>query len=68
MGLFSFTDGDPEPNHEAMERGLLPWWSVENLRISFGRPLSALTHIFDYRVWPETPVLDAAARRLSSSA
>lgn len=57
MHLFSFADGDPERNLRAMDAGLLPWWSVETLRLSFWRPLAALTHILDYVLWPESPAM-----------
>jgi len=32
------------------EAGVLPWLAPETLRLSFWRPLSSLTHRFDYRV------------------
>lgn len=35
--------------------GVLPWWSAEELRISFFRPLSAATHVVDYALWPDLP-------------
>ena len=35
--------------------GVLPWWSAEDLRISFFRPLSAATHVIDHALWPEVP-------------
>ena len=57
MHLFSFADGDPARNLRAMDAGLLPWWSVETLRLSFWRPLAALTHILDYALWPDSPAL-----------
>lgn len=57
MRLFSFVDGDPERNRRAVESGLLPWWSVQTLRFNFWRPLTALTHILDYRLWPDSPAL-----------
>ena len=55
--LFDFVGGDPETNQLAMERGQLPWWSAEDLRIGFFRPLAALTHWADYALWPDLPGL-----------
>lgn len=52
--LFRFFDGEPEHLHRAMERGLVPWWTLPELRASFFRPLSAGTHWLDYQVWPNS--------------
>jgi hypothetical protein len=37
--------------------GTMPWWSLDQLRISFFRPLSVLTHWLDYQLWPDSGVL-----------
>lgn len=37
--------------------GLVPWWASEQLRISNWRPLTALTHWLDYRLFPDSPSL-----------
>ena len=37
--------------------GLVPWWASEQLRISNWRPLTALTHWLDYRLFPDSPAL-----------
>ncbi len=34
-----------------------PWWSSEELRVAFFRPLSSLTHWLDYQGWPQSPFL-----------
>ncbi len=57
LNIFTFADGDVERNAAAMERGLLPWWSVPSLRLAFWRPISALTHWLDHRLWPDNTVL-----------
>ena len=57
MGLFSFVDGNAERTRAAIESGLLPWWSREDVRIAFWRPLAALTHIADYGLWPDSAAL-----------
>ncbi|PVZ68908.1 hypothetical protein [Pelagibaculum spongiae] len=40
-----------------MEYGNLPWWSDDQLKINFWRPLSAATLWVDYTFWPNQPVL-----------
>ncbi len=56
MELFTFTDGDSQENQKGMDMGLLPWWTDTGVRISFFRPLAALTHWIDYQLWPENPL------------
>lgn len=33
--------------------GALAWWSSPALSITFLRPLTLLTHVFEYRLWPD---------------
>jgi hypothetical protein len=54
-GIFTFVDGNSERNFYRMNKGGLPWWTYQQLRISFFRPLAELTHILDYRLWPDSP-------------
>lgn len=54
MQLFNFLDGDSETVRQGIENGLLPWWSHEELKVAFFRPLSAFTHWLDYRLWPDS--------------
>ena len=56
-GLFRFVDGDPRHVRAAMELGLLPWWTDPGLKAIFFRPLAALTHALDYRLWPGSALL-----------
>jgi hypothetical protein len=55
--LFALLDGDPAHTARFMDIGVLPWWTYEQLRIAFWRPLSALTHWLDYQLWPDSPAL-----------
>ena len=58
LGLFTFTTGDPTRNHSLMDEGaLLPWWTEPRHLNAFFRPISALTHVFDFRVWPQSAAL-----------
>jgi hypothetical protein len=58
LALFTFTTGDPTTNAALMdEAALLPWWSDPRHLNAFFRPLTALTHVLDFRVWPHSPWL-----------
>ncbi len=53
--MFRFFDGDPHRNQRMKEIGLLPWWISTGIRGAFWRPLTAITHIVDYKFWPDRP-------------
>jgi hypothetical protein len=54
--LFSFTNGERAANRVLMQQGLLlPWWSDQELKVAFYRPLSSLTHRLDFALWPDVP-------------
>ena len=56
--LFTFTTGDAERNQELMDEGvLLPWWSDPLHLNSFFRPLTSLTHLIDFSLWPQSAPL-----------
>ena len=40
--------------------GGFPWWTSPDLRLAFWRPLTALTHWLDYRLWPDSAPLQHA--------
>jgi len=54
---FSFLDGDPARNRQLIDAGWLPWWSDPECKASFWRPVTSLTHVLDFRVWPRWPVV-----------
>ena len=55
--LFAFLPAD-EPSHTMLkEHGLLPWWTPEGLRANFFRPLTAITHLVDFYLWPHWPFM-----------
>jgi hypothetical protein len=56
-GMFSFYNGDPERTKRLMEFGRAPWWTFEEIRLSFFRPLTEITHWLDYHLWPTSPAL-----------
>jgi hypothetical protein len=37
--------------------GWFPWLTDEHFHASFWRPLASLTHLVDYRYWPNSPVV-----------
>lgn len=57
LEAFVFLDGDPEVNRLYTEFGVLPWWTVEDFRISFLRYVSLLSSWLDYSLWPGSAVL-----------
>ncbi len=49
--LFSFV---PEGRQQYMiDTGYLPWWCDPGIHIAFSRPITALTHMADYALWPD---------------
>jgi hypothetical protein len=53
--LFAFVPADPAA--WMRNSGLPPWWSSPGVLIHFARPLTALTHMLDYALWPDSAVL-----------
>ena len=53
FSAFTFADGDPERTSRIMDKGFWPWWTAKELRASFFRPLAAITHWIDVRLWPD---------------
>jgi len=54
---FSFIKGDPEINRQFMDLGVMPWWSAEDLRFVFLRPITIAFHRLDYVLWPNSAPL-----------
>jgi len=57
--LFRFMDGGPQDELQRAQ-GLITWWAADELAIGFLRPLSALTHVLDHRLWPDSAPLQHA--------
>ncbi len=55
--VFGFFPAGAERVRAAIHDGTLPWWAPDDLRLSFFRPLTSLTHWVDYRFWPQLPWL-----------
>ena len=54
LDLFNFLPTDAADRAELEQAGVLPWWSAPNVRGSFLRPVTAATHLLDYKLWPDT--------------
>lgn len=57
MEAFSALKGDRELNRRYTDLGYLPWWTPEDFRLAFFRPLTLATVWLDYRLWSGSPVL-----------
>ncbi len=57
LNMFDFLNGDPERTRGMVDLGLLPWWTANDIRLSFWRPLTAATHWVDYALWPNSAAL-----------
>ncbi len=58
--MFDFLRGDPEKIKAWKDIGVLPWWGNDRLKFAFWRPVSALTHVIDYALWPDSgPLMHA---------
>ena len=57
LNIFRFLDGNPAQAISLMDKGLIPWWTLGNVKSSFWRPITALTHWLDYRLWPKFPII-----------
>ncbi|HEX3720372.1 MAG TPA: hypothetical protein VH595_20665 [Verrucomicrobiae bacterium] len=54
--LFGYVHGK-EAAIKAMDYGIAPWWASEGWTASLWRPVTAFTHWFDYRLYPNSPGL-----------
>jgi len=54
MNLFTTADGDAVRNQILVDRGMLPWWSDEELKFNWFRPLAGLLHRVQHRVAPRS--------------
>jgi hypothetical protein len=54
--MYRFTDS-AQTTRKLMREGVIEWWADPEARLSFFRPVSALSHYLDYRLWPGQPWL-----------
>lgn len=46
--LFTFLTGDTPRTQTLIDYGLIPWWIDKDMKAVFFRPLSEITHLFDF--------------------
>jgi hypothetical protein len=56
LDMFSFAGHAVGGNQAAMDAGMFPWWTDAQVKLAFWRPLSSLTHLIDWTLWPKSPV------------
>lgn len=52
---FNFFDPANENYQALKDFGMMPWWSGENIKLHFFRPLASVTHFIEYQLWPDSP-------------
>lgn len=52
-----FVFASPPVNGALHNAGALPWWTVPDLTVAFFRPVAAVSHWLDYRLFPNTATL-----------
>jgi hypothetical protein len=48
---FTWANGSIETNRMLIRAGVYPWWTQDDVSIRFMRPLTAATHMLDFRGW-----------------
>jgi hypothetical protein len=56
-GGYGAANGNPTDAAWMMEEGFAPWWMDPEVLLSFYRPLSLSTHLFDAALWPNSAFL-----------
>jgi hypothetical protein len=52
--MFDFISPRPDLRARFMDLGLYDWWIGPDTKVSYFRPLAALTHFIDYTCWPHS--------------
>lgn len=55
LDLYRFAD--PSTSPAMIHDGIMAWWDDPQAQLTFMRPLSALSHVIDYRLFPQQPWL-----------
>lgn len=56
-GGYGAANGNPADAAWMMEEGFAPWWMDPDVLLSFYRPISLATHLFDAALWPDSAFL-----------
>lgn len=54
LGLFAFVDDVPAHVDQLRQFSLVPWWADDDFYFRFWRPVSELSHILDYALFPRS--------------
>ena len=57
LDMFVFSTGDAALGQAQKDVGMVGWWADPEAKLAYLRPLSMLTHLVDYRFWPDRPWL-----------
>lgn len=58
LNLFCFVNEEDTWKIRAEKKfGSISWWAPDDRKFCFFRPLTSITHWFDYQFWPDKPVL-----------
>ena len=52
--LFAFFTPENQLAASLKNYGNIPWWTDDDLKVSFWRPVAAMTHWLDYQLWPDS--------------
>jgi hypothetical protein len=55
--FYTFSNGDPQQTLDRVDQGQLPWWTDEELKLRFCRPLSVISHYVDQWLWADSIAL-----------
>ena len=52
--FYTFANGVPAQTLDRVDQGQLPWWTDEELKLRFCRPLSVVSHYVDQWLWEDS--------------
>ncbi len=55
--MFRFCRGDAATTMKQVDAGTLPWWTDPEIKAEFLQAITVETHILDYTLWPNSPLL-----------
>ena len=55
--FYTFSNGASSQTLDRVDQGQLPWWTDEDLKLRFFRPLSVVSHYVDQWLWSDSFVL-----------
>ena len=55
--MFRFMRGERDEAVKRMELGTVPWWMDPEIKAEFLQAVTVETHILNYRLWPNSPML-----------